>query len=216
VFVDHLFSENPDDVVFYVEVVAVSFVSIVLHELGHALTATWEGDPTPKIRGHLTWDPRVHMGWISIVLLLVAGLGFGSTPVNRSMFRHRRWGEALVSFAGPAVNLMLAVVGSFALAVCVRAQAPHFAVSFWWAMTMWNVVLFLFNMIPIPPFDGFGVLDGVVDLGDVGRQIRGASVMVGWIVASVLVNLRVIPIFDWAQSIATGLVRIASSAVWIA
>ena len=215
-FVDHLFSENPDDVVFYVEVVAVSFVSIVLHELGHALAATWEGDPTPKIRGHLTWDPRVHMGWISIVLLLVAGLGFGSTPVTRSMFRHRRWGEALVSFAGPAVNLMLAVVGSFALAVCVRAQAPHFALSFWWVMTYWNIVLFVFNLLPIPPFDGFGVLDGVVDLGDFGRQIRGASVMVGWIVASVLVNLRVIPIFDWSESIAKGLVRIASSAVWIA
>src|SRR5262249_49505763 len=66
-FLDYLLGDDPADRVFYFEVVGVSVVSIVLHELGHALAATWEGDPTPKIRGHLTWDPRVHMGWMSII-----------------------------------------------------------------------------------------------------------------------------------------------------
>jgi Zn-dependent protease len=211
-FLDYLLSDDPSERRFYFEVVGVSVVSIVLHELGHALAATWEGDPTPKIRGHLTWDPRVHMGWMSIILLLVAGLGFGRTPVTRSMFRHRRWGEAIVSFAGPAVNLLLAAVSSLAYVASVRAHAPEIAVSFWWVMTHWNVVLFLFNLIPIPPFDGFGVLDGAVDLGEFGRQIRGASLMVGWIVASVLVNYDVIPIFAWSRSVANGLVRFASAA----
>ena len=212
-FLDHLFSKDPDEQTYYVAVVGVSVVSIVLHELGHALAATWEGDPTPKIRGHLTWDPRVHMGWPSIILLLVAGLGWGSTPVTRSRFRHRRWGEAIVSFAGPAVNLLLVLVGAVALVLSAHAGAPHFVRVFWVVMTQWNIVLFLFNMIPVPPFDGFGVLDGTVDLGDMGARMRGASVLAGWLIAAMLVNFGVIPIFEWSNDISDALIRFVAGAL---
>jgi Zn-dependent protease len=213
VFIDHLFSKDPEDPVYYGAVVCVSVLSIVLHELGHALAATWEGDPTPKIRGHLTWDPRVHMGWTSIILLLVAGLGWGSTPVSRQHFRHRRWGEAIVSFAGPAVNLLLVLVGAVALVFSAHAGAPHFIRLFWAVMTQWNIVLFLFNMIPVPPFDGFGVLDGAVDLGDLGARIRGASVLAGWLIAAMLVNFGVIPIFEWSEAISAELIRFLAGAL---
>jgi len=171
----------------YVAIVFVLIGSIVLHELGHALVATWEGDPTPKIRGHLTWNPVVHMGWVSIVLIAVMGIGWGMTPVSRSMFRHRRWGAVLVSFAGPAVNLLLACVGVLVGVLAARHGAPERVVEFWETVLKFNVLLFLFNMIPIPPLDGFSVLDGTFDLGDLGARIRQLG-MLAFVIAILIVN----------------------------
>jgi len=171
----------------YVSIVFVLIASIVLHELGHALVATWEGDPTPRIRGHLTWNPVVHMGWISIILIAVMGIGWGRTPVTRSMFRHRRWGAVLVSFAGPAVNLLLACVGVLVGVLAARHGAPERVVEFWETVLKFNVLLFLFNMIPIPPLDGFSVVDGTFDLGDIGARIRQAGAL-AFVVAILIVN----------------------------
>ena len=91
---------------------SVTVGSIVLHEQSHALAPRGEGDPTPRMLGHLTWNPVVHMGWLSLGLVCLGGDRLGATPVNRRNFRHRRWGDALVSGAGPAVNLFLALVGA--------------------------------------------------------------------------------------------------------
>lgn len=173
----------------YFTIVAVVIVSIVLHELGHALTATWEGDPTPKIRGHLTWNPVVHMGWISLILVAVMGIGWGRTPVTPSNFRHRRWGAVLVSFAGPSVNLMLAFLGATVLALASRGvvTADRLTTSFWNMMLYYNVVLFLLNMLPLPPLDGFAVADGAFDLGDLGAWLKSMG-MLPFIVAILIVN----------------------------
>lgn len=177
------------DPAFYFTVVLVLVGSIVLHELGHALVASWEGDATPKIRGHLTWNPVVHMGWISLILIAVMGIGWGSTPVNRAMFRHRRWGEVLVSFAGPAVNIALAVLGALVFAFASRdgSGAGDANLTFWFIVVRFNLLLFLFNMIPIPPLDGFSVLDGVFDLGKLGDFMRQAG-MFAFIIAVLIVN----------------------------
>lgn len=177
------------DPVGYVSVVFVLIGSIVLHELGHALVATWEGDPTPRIRGHLTWNPVVHMGWVSIILIAVMGIGWGQTPVTRSMFRHKRWGAVLVSFAGPAVNLLLAVVAAFMLAMMDRnGGVSHGHIwDFWSVVLVYNVLLFLFNMIPVPPLDGFSVLDGALNLGELGMRIRQAG-MLAFVIAIFIVN----------------------------
>jgi Zn-dependent protease len=196
----------------YVSIVFVLIASIVLHELGHALVATWEGDPTPRIRGHLTWNPVVHMGWMSIALIAVMGIGWGRTPVTRSMFRHRRWGAVLVSFAGPAVNLFLAVVGAFVLVFALKNGVPRDGriVGFWSVVLQFNVLLFLFNMIPIPPLDGFSVVDGTFELGDLGARIRQAGAL-AFVVAILIVNSDA---FDrvWDEAVA-GLLRMAATVV---
>jgi Zn-dependent protease len=171
----------------YLAIVFVLVGSIVLHELGHALVATWEGDPTPRMRGHLTWNPVVHMGWLSLALIAVMGIGWGQTPVNRRAFRHRRWGAVLVSAAGPAVNLFLAVVAVFVGVVAAKHDAGGAFVDFWETVLRFNVLLLLFNMIPIPPLDGFSVVDGTFDLGDLGARIRQAG-MFAFIVAVLIVN----------------------------
>lgn len=195
----------------YVTIVLVVVGSIVLHELGHALVASWEGDPTPKIRGHLTWNPVVHMGWFSLVLVAVMGLGWGATPVNRSMFRHRRWGDVLVSAAGPAVNLFLACVAGFVLMVAARAGGgvEGHVFSVWGTVLQFNVLLFLLNMIPVPPLDGFSVLDGTFDLGGLGSFLRGAG-MFPLLIAILVVNSRP---FDVVSGAVTRAILVAARIV---
>ncbi len=199
-FIDYLFKDPS----YYFTVVIVVIGSIVLHELGHALAATWEGDPTPQQRGHLTWNPVVHMGWLSIGLAAVIGIAWGLTPVTPSRFRHRRWGDVIVSFAGPAVNLALAIVAALVMVFVVRGDAPDLPRQFWWVALMFNVALFLLNMIPVPPLDGFTILSGAVDLGEVGAMLRRAHPF-PLIIVFVLISRG--PFWDLAQSGSEALVR---------
>jgi Zn-dependent protease len=190
----------------YLLVVLSVVVSIVLHELGHAYAATAEGDPTPRMLGHLTWNPVVHMGWLSLALVAVLGIGFGRTPVTPRNFRDKRWGRVKVSFAGPAVNLALWIVCTTVLALFARvaptavAEARVEGVSLtlvvrW--MAVLNLVLFGFNMIPLPPFDGFTVLRGFVDLGNLGLRLQSLG-SIPMILAFVVVYQ--LDVFGWAET----------------
>ncbi len=170
--------------------------SIVLHELGHALAATWEGDDTPRLSGHLTWNPVVHMGWISIALAAFVGIAWGLTPVNPRRFRHRRWGEVIVAAAGPAVNLGLAVMATALLHLSTVSGAPAEIAAFWWIVALLNVALFLLNMIPVPPLDGFTVLDGAFGMGEVGRWLRSLG---SWPMLFVLVLMMRFGFFGYVQ-----------------
>jgi Zn-dependent protease len=180
-----------DQPAYWATYVVVVVVSIVLHELGHALAATWQGDPTPRIRGHLTWNPIVHMGWLSLAFLAAFGLAFGRTPVTPAYFRNRRWGEAMVSFAGPAVNLLLCAVGALAVVLLQRIgglEASDWMLRSWFLVCALNAMLFLLNLLPLPPLDGFGVLEGTFDLGGLGAMLRSLYPL-PLILAFVLVNL---------------------------
>jgi Zn-dependent protease len=187
---DLLFANGPgvNGPVLYATIVVIVIGSIMLHELGHALVATWERDPTPRMLGHITWNPVVHMGWLSIIAVLVMGIGWGRTPVNPRYFRHRRYGSVLVSFAGPAVNLTLACFAATVLGIIQRAQdVPLLVGQFWLVALHYNVLLFVFNLIPLPPLDGFSVADGLIDLGALGAMLRQAGQFT-FIIAILIVN----------------------------
>ena len=139
--------------------------SITMHELAHGWTATWQGDDTPRLTGHLTFNPVVHMGMYSIIAFLVAGIAWGAMPVNPYRFRTRRWGEVLVAAAGPAMNLALAFLSLTAGALWEKyatAGEPLFsnAEQFFYFGGWINIFLALFNLLPVPPFDGSTVLAG--------------------------------------------------------
>lgn len=154
------------DPVYFFSVVFAVVLSVVLHELGHGVAAIWQGDDTPRVTGHMTWDPMVHMGGFSLILLVVAGIAFGAMPVTPARFRGR-YGRALVALAGPAVNLILAFLALTILAVWVVTIGPAEGTvganfqRFFFILGFLNLVLFAFNLLPIPPLDGSSILADV-------------------------------------------------------
>ncbi|KAA0216928.1 MAG: site-2 protease family protein [Leptolyngbya sp. PLA3] len=143
--------------------------SIVLHELSHGWVALALGDDTPRVTGHMTWNPLVHMGGFSLILLALIGIAWGAMPVNPSRFRGR-FGDAKVSAAGPAMNLLLAMLSAVSCVVWVivadrmNVQEPLWGnlARFFWIGAFLNVVLAMFNLIPAPPLDGCRILASFV------------------------------------------------------
>jgi Zn-dependent protease len=140
-----------EDPVQYIQLIAIIIVSICLHELAHGFAALGQGDETPRQRGHMTLDPLVHMGWESILFLCVGGIAWGSMPVNPCRFRSRQWGKVFVAAAGPLSNLAIGLISIGLLAIEPRTVTHNF---FYLAAQM-NLVLFMFNLLPIPQSDGF-------------------------------------------------------------
>lgn len=157
-------------------VLAVSWVfwvifSICLHELGHGWAAIRRGDMTPYLTGHMTWNPLVHMGPMSLIIFLLTGMAWGAMPVDPTRLRGR-YADSLVALAGPIVNLSLWLVclvllcGWMLLTVryvpnLVPPRVAQNVETFLNVGTMLNIVLCLFNLMPIPPLDGSRILANV-------------------------------------------------------
>ncbi len=138
-------------------------ISIVLHELAHGWAAIWQGDDTPKLTGHMTADPMVHMGGMSLLMLALVGMAFGAMPVNPRNFRSK-YGDALVSAAGPAMNFLLAFAALTVLALWMRMagiaeSGPAYNGQYLLKIFgVTNIALGIFNLIPVPPLDGSSIL----------------------------------------------------------
>ena len=171
----------------------ISFIvllfSLTVHEMAHAWTADRLGDPTARLLGRVSLNPLVHADPIGTVLFPLIAMTTGApligwakpVPVNVRQLRHHRRDYVLVAAAGPASNLVMAVTAGCLLAVLpispqtldeANVSAP-LATFLSQAMRL-NVLLAVFNMIPIPPLDGGNVLAGLLpyQLAGVFNQIR--------------------------------------------
>jgi Zn-dependent protease len=138
-------------------------VSLTLHEWGHAYAADKLGDATPRAQGRVTLNPLAHIDWIGTVAIpfaaslgLFGNLGFigWAKPVmiNPANLRPGYWKQAIVTLAGPAMNLGLAIVAAVAWAISAKYSE---ALPELFGRLMWvNVGLMCFNLVPIPPLDG--------------------------------------------------------------
>lgn len=150
--------------------IVVLILSVIIHEVAHGYAAYALGDPTAKLAGRLTLNPLPHIDIIGSVVipgLLVlsnSSMLFGwakPVPYNPYNLKSARWGEAIVGFAGVGTNLLLAVIfaliARFAFGTEFEAfVAPAATISFV------NLFLGLFNLIPLPPLDGYTVLRGLL------------------------------------------------------
>ena len=144
--------------------VVALIISIAVHEFSHALAADKLGDPTPRIQGRLTLNPLVHLDPLGTIMLIFAKFGWGK-PVQFDPFNlaNPRRDAALISLAGPASNLLLAalaaIIGSFALR---NHLYPEFAFELFTNLIGLNLVLAIFNLLPIHPLDGGKILVGIL------------------------------------------------------
>ncbi len=148
------------DPAFYISWVVIVVFSICMHEFSHAWVALHEGDDTALRSGKLSVNPLDVMGVYSLVALALFGIAWGAVPVNRHRMR-KASSPALVSFAGPLANIVLALIFSALLAVVGNAAPGSLFAAFkmmFRAGAIANCVLFIFNMLPIPMLDGWEVL----------------------------------------------------------
>ena len=161
-------------IITFITFVLALVISISIHEFSHALVATQLGDPTPKMQGRLSLNPLAHLDPIGSLMILLAGFGWGK-PVQVQPGRLRtdpRSGMAAVSLAGPLSNIVLAALLAipFRLGVFPSTGAGFSLFSgelnailpfFLGAMLFLNLVLAVFNLIPLAPLDGFKVALGI-------------------------------------------------------
>lgn len=189
------------DPLWLVAVAVIILVALPVHEMAHAAMAVQLGDETPRLQGRYTFNPIAHIDPFGALLILFTGFGWAK-PVQwnpNNIDVDIRLGTILVAAAGPVSNLVLAAVGAFLVPFADFAMLERFLTFFVWI----NTLLFVFNLIPIPPLDGshilfallpgdnfelrmflgrfgFIILIGTIYLG--GGFITGlASQVVGWL-----------------------------------
>lgn len=142
-------------------------LALDIHEFFHAWMADQLGDPTARYMGRVSLNPLVHLDPLGTVMMLMAavtgrGIGWGKpVPINPLRLRYGpRVGMGIVSFAGPFANLLTATV--FGLPLRMGVALPGTLLLLFYYITIINIGLAVFNLIPLPPLDGYGVVQGVL------------------------------------------------------
>lgn len=184
-------------------VLVTLLIAFTIHEWAHALVALAFGDDTAKNQGRLSLNPLVHIDLFGMLMILIAGFGWAKpTPVNRFKLKKRRLGSVLVSLAGPISNLLLAIVGVGLYALFLNYSFFTYGSiteTFLMIFVELNLVLFVFNLIPIPPLDGYQIL---VEFLPMSARIklepveRYAMLIFLIIALTPISNFTIQPIFD--------------------
>jgi len=159
----NLLYQNPIEFFF---VAILLLVAISVHEFAHAFAADHLGDPTPRLAGRLTLNPLAHLDPIGTFLLFFAGFGWGKpVPFDPFNLRNPVKDAAIISFAGAFSNLIMALTSS--IIIKFATQIPLFSLNIFLIDVLstfiyFNVLLAVFNLIPVHPLDGFKVVAGLL------------------------------------------------------
>ena len=149
-------------------------LGLSFHEFAHAWMSDRLGDPTPSRQGRLTLNPMAHIDWLGFAALLLVGFGWGRpVQIDPSYYKNRRRDEFLVGIAGVSMNLILALAFSIPVRLLRNAYmgadgAMALVVENAFLILMYavmiNLVLMIFNLIPCPPLDGWGLITQIFKL----------------------------------------------------
>ena len=195
--------------------IAILIMSVVIHEVSHGYAASILGDQTARYQGRLTLNPLKHLDPVGSVIVpsiayFLGGFIFGwakPVPYNPYNLRPGRWSEAMVAAAGPASNIALAVAFGFLL---------RFGTTFGWAnegfvaitsiVIFINILLAIFNLMPIPPLDGSKILYAILP-DELGLRIRNTLEQYGLILVLLFIFFAwriIVPIVYYIFQIITG------------
>ena len=183
--------------------IPVLLFALVFHEFSHGWVANKLGDPTAKYAGRLTLNPMVHLDIIGSLMILFVGFGWAKpVPVDSRYLANPRIDMMKIAFAGPAANLLLALIAGTIIRITgYMGVLTSMLIMF----TQINIMLAVFNMIPIPPLDGSQIFSGlmvrhnpdiVMKLQMYGPQILMGLILFGmftsfspiWMIISPFVN----------------------------
>lgn len=147
-------------------------IGLCFHEFAHGFVSDRLGDPTPKLQGRLTVNPKAHIDPFGFIALLIAGFGWGKpVEIDPRYYKHRRRDELLVALAGIIMNLLIAIVFAFIVKIILIISPGIYAnavgkiiMTILQNVIIINIVLMVFNLLPVPPLDGFNVLTEIFNL----------------------------------------------------
>ena len=155
-------------------------LSLILHEIGHGYAALKCGDPTAKFMGRLSLDPRKHLDPIGMICMFFLGIGWAKpVPINPYNFRKRGRDTILVSFAGIFVNLILFLVSTFLYVLSFKGSGTEieYLRKFLVILLSYNISLAVFNLVPVPPLDGYRLVNQIFFKGDLDRRMTPQTMM---------------------------------------
>lgn len=182
-----LFQNNP---VAAVALLLGLVAGITVHEAAHAYSAYLLGDDTAYRQGRVTLNPASHLDLMGSLMVLIVGFGWGKpTPVTLSKLRGGVFGPVAVAIAGPVSNILIVTVCAV-LYLSLTGGSGYLALILFWVALL-NTLLFVFNLIPIPPLDGAKVifpflprsLDGFVEF----MNQRGPIILLGLVILTIAV-----------------------------
>ncbi|MBU0535289.1 MAG: site-2 protease family protein [Patescibacteria group bacterium] len=154
-----IFTQNPQ---LGILLMVALIVSLTFHEFSHAFVADKLGDPTAKNMGRLTLNPLAHLDPLGTLFLLVARFGWGKpVPFNPLNLKNPRRDAALISLAGPASNFILAITASLIIRL---VSAGSLLGGFLYLVVFYNLILGIFNLIPVGPLDGNKIVYGFLPM----------------------------------------------------
>ena len=147
-------------------------IGITFHEAAHGYVSHWLGDPTPKNQGRLSLNPLSHIDPMGFIALLLVGFGWGKpVMIDPRYYKNPKRDELLVSLAGVTTNLIIAIIFAVIQILLIEAGIAYSLGSTWNMLNLMiqyvvfvNLVLMCFNLLPIPPLDGFSVITQLFDL----------------------------------------------------
>jgi Zn-dependent protease len=160
--ISYLFSNPLIFVIYLISILA----AISIHEFSHAWAADYLGDPTPRLQGRLKLNPLVHIDNIGMLFLLFFGFGWGK-PVQFDPYnlKEPRRDAAIISIAGPSSNFILAIILSLLIKLFIFSQLSiliTISALIFIPMIKMNIILGVFNLLPIHPMDGFKIVGGIL------------------------------------------------------